>query len=502
MSGALLLSLGTMTSRILGLIRDMVMAALFDRTITDAWTVAFRLPNLFRRLFGEGSLALSFIPVFVDLREQDPRGVRARNLVNAFYTCLLIFLGVLCALGMFFAEPILQALLDPVYLRNIEKYVLTVQMARIMFGFVFFIVSYAYFMAILQALGEFKWPAFAPVLFNVSMISFTLMPVSWFSMPGEGLAWGVLVGGILQALVLIPILQRKNYFPGLHWRGMTEDLKKLFSRMLPAILALGLLQLMTIINLHFASRLGEGVISAIYWADRLLELPLSLVSVSLSAAILPLLSEHWSRQEKNKLRDLQREQLVISGVWMVPASFGLFFLAKPIVEVLFYRGQFSLADLEQTSLVVQLYALSLIALSGSRLLLNALAAAHDVKGAGSLSILALVLHFFLAPYLMIQHGLKGLMISTLIVNSLQFVLLAVLFHFKIGSLSWGRLLRKYLQLMMFSVGIAVSPFLFHFSREQGLPAFLGLGLCLIFGAGSYFALGRLFKAHPLFSILG
>jgi putative peptidoglycan lipid II flippase len=264
LSGAFLLSLGTMTSRILGLIRDMAMAALFDRTITDAWTVAFRLPNLFRRLFGEGSLSLGFIPVFVDLREQDPTGVRARNLMNAFYACLLIFLGILTAWGLFFTEPILQALLDPFYTRHAEKYILTVKMARIMFGFVFFIVSYAYFMAILQALGEFKWPAFAPVVFNVAMITSIFLPQRWFPVPGEALAWGVLAGGILQAFVLIPILHGKNYFPEFRWKGMNEDLRKIFSRLLPALFGMGLLQIMTIINLHFASRLGEGVISSIH----------------------------------------------------------------------------------------------------------------------------------------------------------------------------------------------------------------------------------------------
>lgn len=500
-SGAPLLSAGTMTSRILGLLRDMAMAAYFDRTVTDAWAAAFRLPNFFRRLLGEGSLSLSFIPVFVEIGGPT-RNARGRNLVNAFYTFLLVFLAVLTIWGFLLIEPLLKILLDSSYLYDREKYVLTVKMARLMFGFVFFIASYAYFMAILQALGEFRWPAFAPLFFNIAMIGFTLMPNSWFTFPGEGLAWGVLIGGILQASVLVPILANKRYFPTVQWTGMTDDLKRLLKRVFPAICGLGVLQLMTLINLHFASALGTGVISALYWGDRLLELPLSLVAVSLSAAILPLLSEHWSREEKSKLRDLQSEQLLTSGVWMVPSAFGLYFLAAPIVEVLFHRGQFGARDLEQTSLIVKIYALSLISLSGSRLLLNAMAAAHEMTKAASVSILALVVHVVLAPSLMSRYGLAGLMYSTLAANTLQFLLLALLFHWKIGTLGWMRLIGKYLVLAVFSLGIAASPFVYQYTLAHGLPAWMSLGIGLLIGGGVYLLLGRLTRFHEIFLTFG
>lgn len=492
------MSLGTMTSRILGLGRDVAMAALFDRRVTDAWTAAFRLPNLFRRLFGEGSLSVSFIPLFVDLRVQDSSERRARNLVNGFYTLLLLAMAVLTLWGLFFMEPLLRWILDRSYQLDQEKFALTVQMARIMFGFVFFVVSYAYFMGILQALGEFTWPALAPAVFNLTMLVFTFLPDTWFRQHGGGLAWGVLVGGFLQAFVLVPVLQNKNYFPRIVWKGLSEDMRRLLARMGPGLIGMGLVQFMAIVNLHFASRLGEGVLSAIYWADRLLELPLSLVAVSLSSALLPTLSELWSRGRREEIFQTAGEQLIVNGFWVVPSAVGMFVLAGPLVEVLFMRGHFSAEDLRRTTEVLQIYAGSLLALSLVRLLLPMLYAAHRVWGALLCTGISLLVHLLIAPLWMKTAGLQGLIYSTLFSSILNLLLVFLLVVVTLGRPSWGVVVKKYAQFFLLSAGIALCGVLFSWLKGVSGSPLLALLVCLIFSALTYFGLGRAFRVHELF----
>lgn len=499
-SKAFLLSLGTLSSRCLGLLRDIAMAALFERGITDAWAVAFRIPNFCRRVFGEGAISLGFIPSFIEIRESDGEGPRLHNLANAIYTLLLIGLGIATGLGILFCEPLLKLILHPRYIENVQDFMLAVHLSKIMFGFVFFIVLYAYFMALLQALGEFSWPAFAPLLFNVAMISFTLMPQTWFKVPGEGLAWGVLVGGFVQAIVLIPILRRRNYFPRRIWPFWSQDLRKTLKRLGPVFLSLGVLQLITLINLYFASQLGEGVISAIYWADRLLELPLSLVSVSLGAASLPMLSQFWSRGEKKEFFNSLSEQMIVNLLWMIPAALGLFFLAEPIVQVLFFRGQFTPRDVEQTSVVLQIHALSLIALSQIRLLVNALSAAHEQGRAAVMGFVAVMVHLLLAPLAMKWAGLQGLMLSTLVFYIVQFFLLSGLFAKRMGALPWESIFVAKLKFLCCCVLIPLSGKMFAFGQQQGVPGVVNLGLCVGVCALSYFVLGRLGRVHPLFAI--
>jgi putative peptidoglycan lipid II flippase len=298
---AVLMALGTFSSRILGLVRDQLFAAMFPATVRDAWTAAFRLPNMFRRLLGEGSLSVSFIPIFVQSRVDDPTGVRAQNLVSSFYTLLLIVLSVLTAIGTIWPEAFLNVLLDPHFSDIPGKFELTVRMSRIMFVFIFLMSTYAYFMGILNALGRYGLPAMAPTLFNVAMIISNFVPQRWLHSPGDAIAWGVVAGGALQMLILIPALRKANFFPKLKWDLSNPDVLRILRNMIPGMLGLGLLQITTIVNLRFASSLGEGPITYIYLADRLLELPLSLVSVSLGTALLPTLASLWSSDQKKKM---------------------------------------------------------------------------------------------------------------------------------------------------------------------------------------------------------
>ena len=346
LKNALNMAFGTMTSRALGLVRESLLAALFDKQITDAWAAAFRVPNMFRRLLGEGSLSVSFIPIFVEA-SYDSRE-RAQNLVNSLYTLLLMILSAITVLGILMPDPLLQLVLDPAYVANTEKYLITRNMAQIMFGFVFFVSSFAFFMGILNALGEFFWPALAPTFWNLAMVISTLWPQSWLSEAskknGSQLAWGVLIGGVLQAAVLIPALRRAGYFPKLSFDFANRDTLRVFKNMGPGLVGLGLLQFTTIVNLRFASSLAEGTISYINYVDRLIELPLSLISVSLGTALLPVLSKYWVTDKKAEMAQQTRHYLELNLFVSISAACGLFVLAEPIMNLLFGRGRFTAAD--------------------------------------------------------------------------------------------------------------------------------------------------------------
>jgi len=497
---ALKMASGTMTSRVLGFLRDMALAAFFDRTVTDAWTTAFRLPNLFRRLFGEGSLAVSFIPVFIDLQVKDPSGVRARNLVNAFYTLLMIFLATFTVLGVWGMRDILHVLLHADYSLVPGKFELTLRMARLMFSFVFFVCTYAYMAGLLNALGSFALPALAPALFNVAVLAFTLMPPSWFLHRGDGLALGVAIGGMLQAAILWPMLKAKNYLPEWNFLIWSADIREVLRRLLPGLMGLGLLQFMTLLNLHFASHLPEGSISSVYWADRLLELPLSLVAVSIGTALLPRLSELWSQGDKGAVAKTTEDSFLLNIYLAWPAALGLFFLAEPIIEVLFKRGHFTGDDVMRTSNVLQVYAVTLLFMSSVRVLIPAYYAAKNTWAPALFAGAGLLLHVFLAPRLMANMGLQGLVISALFSALLNLVLL-VAFLPKLGvSLSWRGMLPSLLKIVAAGVLLVVGTQIYWGLSAVGLFGnkllqTAGLSLAILVGAVGYFY-GSVFLGLP------
>jgi putative peptidoglycan lipid II flippase len=496
---------GTLTSRVLGLFRDMAMAALFDRTITDAWAAAFRLPNLFRRLLGEGSLSVSFIPVFIEVSAEDPSGLRARNLVNSVYSFLLLVLSVLTLLGLLGTEAVLGGLLSDAYQMDPEKWALTLRFARIMMGFVFFVSNYAFFMGLLNALGSFGLPAAAPAFLNISMLAFTFMPTSWFPVHGDGLAWGVLVGGFLQAAVLWFALRARGYLPRWKTDLWSADLKKVLLPVLPGLLGSGISQFMTLVNLYYASSLVVGAISYIYWADRLLELPLALVSVSLGAALLPMLSEFAQAGHRERFRETLADQLLVNFFFAIPAAFGLFFLARPIVEVLFQRGQFHAEDAHSTAQVLRIYALSLLLVSGSRVVVTAFYAFKWVWLPAIFALAALSLHIYLAPTFIAEAGLSGLIASNTLAMGLQFVfLLAALPLIKV-ALPLKKTVRELSKMVLAGVAlmaaVQVYEVLIRQFGDESMVRLASLVFTILLGASVYLFAAVMLRIEACESIL-
>jgi putative peptidoglycan lipid II flippase len=309
---AIAVALGTLTSRGLGFIRDIAIAHYFSRTATDAFFVAFRLPNMFRRLFGEGALTVSFIPVLTDfIKKEDRQG--ARELCSAVFTLLFVVLSVLTLIGTWGPEWMVRPLTQGEGFTSVAgKVDLTIHQTRIMFCYIMLVSLYAFAMGILNTLKMFWLPAVAPALWNVAMIVGILFFRNFFEIPSDVLAWSSVAGGVLQLGILLPALKKRGFLPRFRsWLG-NSAVRSVIRAMGPSILGLSVVQVGVVINTYLASRLEEGSNSWIFWADRILELPLSLFAVSVGTAALPALSRLWSQGLKKEMREASLHSLKLT----------------------------------------------------------------------------------------------------------------------------------------------------------------------------------------------
>ncbi|MCB0393488.1 MAG: murein biosynthesis integral membrane protein MurJ, partial [Bdellovibrionales bacterium] len=493
---------GTLSSRILGLIRDMTVAALFGRGVTDAWLVAFRIPNLARRIFGEGSLTASFLPVFVSLKVEDgKKGNERRDLANAVHLLLVIALGMMTALGIVFAESVVS-LLAPGFEADVDKFGLTIRLAKIMMVFILLVCLYAYYMAILNSHKKFLLPAFAPALLNVGIISFCFMPQNWFAFSGEALGWGVVFGGSMQLALVMFGLIRIHEFPSFSKNIFSASVKKVFARLIPSVLGMGVLQLGVLINTRFASQLEEGSNSWIFWADRLLEFPLSLVAVSMGTALLPSLSEYHSSGKKEKMLDLMNRSLRYIFYISVPAGVALYILSTELVTLFYKRGQFSSVDVHNTAQVLSIYGAAIFSYASIRILQPGFYAVQNTWLPAVISFLSLVLHYFVAQELMERYGIYGLALSSVISATVNLVALLTFYQILIGSIYWWELAKSITKILLASSAMAY----FLVLTKEAMNVELALGkvyfllVCVVGGAGVYFASTLILKS-PEISLL-
>lgn len=493
---AVLMAFGTFASRLLGLARESLFAALFPRWITDAWYVAFKLPNIFRRLFGEGSLSVSFIPIFVEAQNSDQNSGRSQKLVSGFFLIFSVVLLIITLLGTIFMESWLKLFLDPIYINQSEKFEMTLQMARIMFSYIYLVCVYAFIMAVLNGVGQFGRAALAPAFFNLVIIASTLIPHKYLNWPGQAIAWGVIIGGLVQLGFLVPPLYRSGYLPKIEWHW-SHDIKRIFINMLPGLAGMGLLQVMTLVNVWFASQLKSGVISYITLADRVLELPLSLISVSIGVALLPTLSRVWLSGDKSHFGQVSSYYLKLNLFLSLPCAVGLYALSHPIVELLFQRGQFSAVETATTASILRLYSVLVVASSLVRVFVPAFYAIKNTWYPALVSGVCLVFHVLITPVLMTHFALSGLITATVVSSCLNFSLLVVGYRILIGSYPWYSVIRSLTRflipavLMLFVVQV-YSPlrqtFGDHFFAKLG-----SLGVAIGVSALTYLAIAYVMK---------
>ncbi len=444
---ALAMAVGTFSSRILGFVRDRVMFHLFPQTVTDAFVVAFKLPNLFRRLLGEGSLSASFIPVYVGARASGEE--RARQVSNAVFTCVLAASIVISVACFVFMEQIVNFLVnDPRGYGAIPgKVEQTVYLSRIMIFYLVLVATYAFHMAVANTLGHFFVPAVGPTLFNFGLIIFTLFRFELGAYPGSSQAWGVIFGGVLQVAVVAWLLIKIGVLPRLtlHWRG--PEVKQVFLNMVPGLFGLGVYQVMMIVNIKFAARLPEGVQSYIYAADRILELPQSLIAVSLGAALLPRFSDLHVAGDRGKFLAEANQAVRMLMFLSLPAAVGMWLLSLPITQVLFQSGQFKLEDSLATAQVVEIYAVLMLFSSLSRITTPAFYAMKNTWLPAAIAATVLLVHIFVGGYMVDTFGLKGLAMATSASSILNIIILQICFFFLIGPLGFGSIFVSILRLV-------------------------------------------------------
>ncbi len=351
----------TLASRLLGMVRDMTIAFFFGAGFaTDAFFVAFKIPNLLRRLVAEGSLATAFVPLFSEeIAKSHEDAVDALRRVATFTFVLTVALTVL---GILFADPI-TALFAPGFITQAAKFELASTLLVIMFPYVILVSTLALASGVLNTLGEFAWPAAAPALLNICLILAILLFGNSFEPGILVLAYGVLFGGLIALIPQIIVLRKYGFSIRFSNPAGSPVVKRLCRLMLPSVISASVYQLMVFINTVLASLLREGSVSWLYYADRLFQFPLGVFSIAVGTALLPALSRAAANgEEKNFTENLERAFSWVSYI-TIPASAGLIVLATPLAQTIYFRGSFSQADLVHTATALCGFAVGLWSIS-------------------------------------------------------------------------------------------------------------------------------------------
>jgi putative peptidoglycan lipid II flippase len=427
MRGAITVGVWTMASRILGFARDILIAAILGTgPVADAFFVALRLPNLFRRLFGEGAFNAAFVPSISTILHQD--GLEAATGFAEEATAVMIFwLGGLTVLGEIFM-PWLLYVLAPGFAGNHGKFALAVVLTRIMFPYLFFVCLTALFSGVLNAMGRFAAAAAAPVLFNVFSIAFMLGLSRYTPNPGYALAWGVTVSGVAQLILLVVAMRQAGMRITVPRPKLTPRMRTLFRRMAPGLVGAGVTQLNVSIDIIIGTLLPAGSVSILYYADRVNQLPLGVIGTAAGTALLPAITRHIALGEESAaLMSLNR---ALESVLMLtlPAAVGLAVAGRPVMDVLFVRGAFSLHTATLAGHSLAAFAIGLPVFALVKILTPGFFARGDTVTPLKIGVAAVLLN--LGLNLIFMHPLKavGPALATSLSSAFNAALLAFLLH--------------------------------------------------------------------------
>jgi putative peptidoglycan lipid II flippase len=389
----------TLLSRIAGLLRDVVVGYWFGaQGAADAFFVAFRIPNLLRRLTAEGALTVAFVPVFTSYLAKHGK-TEAAEVSQVVFTFVGLVLAALTLVGIFFAEPITRAF-APGFLDDAEKFALTVSLTRLMFPYIFFVSLVALAMGVLNALRHFMAPALSPVLFNISIVTCVLLFAPVLSEPVLSLAYGVLLGGVVQLLLQLPYLSRYGVAPAPNFRFGHPALRRLVFLMGPAVFGAAVHQVNVLISTILASLLPGGSVSYLYYADRLLEFPVGVFAIALGTAALPSFSLLVAKNDMAELRATVVHGLKLVNFISLPSTLGLIVVAVPVFAVLFQRGAFDAVTTSNTAEALIFYAVGLWGISGAKFLAPVFYAMEDTKTPVLVAFVSFCLNFLLSIILM------------------------------------------------------------------------------------------------------
>ncbi|MDW7774404.1 MAG: murein biosynthesis integral membrane protein MurJ [Desulfobulbaceae bacterium] len=427
-----------MCSRVLGLIREQIFAGMFGAGYAyDAFVVAFRIPNLLRDLFAEGALSAAFITVFSDYDTN--KGKKATwILANNVLTFFTLLLSLLTLAGIYLADPIVN-LLAPDFQLIAGKSELTVHLTRIMFPFLLFVSLSAVVMGILNTKGRFFVPAISSSFFNLGSIVGGVTLALLFSRIGKpaiaGMAWGTLIGGMLQLMIQLPTLKKVGFSLQPVLNLADPGLRRVVLLMLPATIGLSATQINIFVNTNFAASCVEGSVSWLNYAFRLVQLPIGIFGVAFAIAVMPVLGKHAAQQDLPGLKQTFNSSLIMVLSLTIPATVGLILMAEPIIRLIFEHGAFTQIDTSRTAEALTYYAYGLFAYAAVKIMVPVFYALGDTRFpvigsfiavAANITIISLTIDLF-------QH--KAIALSTSCSMTLNFLFLGVILYRKLTGFS-------------------------------------------------------------------
>ena len=404
-------SVMTLLSRVLGLVRDVMIAHLFGAgSGADAFFVAFKIPNFFRRLFAEGAFNQAFVPVLSEYRSnRDHEEVRRLVADTAGSLAgVLLLLSVVVVL----AAPWVAYLFAPGFAQDTDKFALAGNMLRITFPYLFLISLTAFAGSVLNSYGRFAVPAFTPVLLNVVIVGAALLLAPMMTQPVMALAWGVILAGLIQLVFQLPFLKQINLLMRPRWGWHSEGVVQIRRLMLPALFGVSVGQLNLLLDTILASFLEDGSVSWLYYSDRLMELPLGVFGIAIATVILPSLSRKHAKQSAEAFSatlDWAVRMVLLIGV---PAALALVVLAKPLLITIFQYGEFTEYDVGKASLSLQAYAFGLLGFMLVKVLAPGYFARQDTKTPVSIGIKAMVSNMVFNLILIVPLAHAGLALAT------------------------------------------------------------------------------------------
>ena len=494
----------TLASRIFGFLRDVAIAWFFGAGMAaDAFFVAFRIPNLLRRLFAEGALSIAFVPVFTEVIEKEGMD-EAASVARSAMRMLTVVLTVVTLIGIV-AAPALVWIIAPGFADDPDKFAVTVHLTRIMFPYILLVGLVALAMGILNPLGHFAAPALAPVLLNLAMIGGILFIAPYMEDPVTGLAVGVIIGGVLQLLLQLPFLARKGVRFWQAARLYHPVLKKVAILMGPMVFGAAVYQINQLVGTLLASLLPEGSVSYLYYADRLVQFPLGVFAIALATAVLPSLSRQAAAKDMDALKDTFGYAMRLVFFITLPAMVGLIVLREPIVALLLRWGAFKVETVRLTAYALLFYAAGLWAFSAVRIVVSVYYALQDTKTPVKIACISVAANIVLSIVLMqfLAHG--GLALATSLASMVNLALLLLVLKKRIGAMDLGSTAASVAKSALFSVLMGVCVFLIRYAYMPAaaggkIELLLWLSIAIAAGVGIYGLLHLAFRSPELAAI--
>ncbi|MBN2372479.1 murein biosynthesis integral membrane protein MurJ [bacterium] len=440
----------TIISRLLGYIRDMILANIFGtEMVADVFFVAFKIPSLIKRLLGEGSLSSSFIPVFTDYLEKRKKKEAWELASNVL--CLVSVAAILLTLLAILAAPGIVLIIAPGFYPDKMKFRLTVLITRIIFPYIIIASIVAVIMGILNSLKHFAIPALSPAVLNVGIIFGALFLAPKMNQPITGVAFGVLIGGLLQILIHPPVLIKKGALLKPSFDLHNPGTKKIGLLMVPAAIGLGVTQINIMIDTLLASFLPEGSISYLYYSNRLLQLPLALFGIALGTALLPTYSSLISSGRADEVMSTFSFAMRVVLFISLPSSIGLIVFRVPIIGILFQRGQFTNAATTATAQALFAYSIGLFAYSGLKVTIPVFYAHQDTITPVRIGVIAMLLNICINLILMFPLKHAGLALATSLSSMMNLILLIRIMRNRWGRIDGDRITKSCLKSLVNSL---------------------------------------------------